>query len=161
MRGVFVPEHTVYLDNKVREHRAGYEVITPLKISQEHVLVNRGWIAAGPSRDVLPQVRTPAGEIRVEGVALSRLPRVLNLEQSPSGKRRQSLDIGEFAAQTGLRLQPRVIEQHSPADDGLSRDWPRAESGAEKSESYSLQWYSLAALAAVLAIVLSFRRVAP
>ena len=161
VRGVFVPGHTVYLDNKLRDHRAGYEVITPLKISQEHVLVNRGWIAAGPSRDMLPQVRTPAGEVRVEGVALSRLPRVLNLEKVPAGKVRQTLDIDEFAAQTGLRLQPRIIEQHSPADDGLSREWPRADSGAEKSESYSLQWYSLAALAAVLAVVLSFRRVAP
>jgi len=161
VRGVFVPEQTVYLDNKVREHRAGYEVITPLRISQDHVLVNRGWIAAGPSRDVLPQVRTPAGEIRIEGVELKRLPRVLSMEKSSAGKVRQNLDIDEFAAQTGLRLQPRVIEQHSPADDGLSRDWPRAEAGAEKSDSYSLQWYSLAALAAVLAIVFSFRRGAP
>ena len=160
-RGVFLPEHTVFLDNKVRNHRAGYEVVTPLRTSQGPVLVNRGWIAAGPSRDVLPAVRTPAGEIRVEGVALERLPRVLNLEKSSSGKVRQSLDIGEFAAQTGLALRPMVIEQHSPAEDGLSRDWPQADAGAEKSESYSLQWYSLAALAAVLAIVLSFRRVAP
>lgn len=161
VRGVFVPEHTVFLDNKVRHQRAGYEVITPLRISQEHVLVNRGWIAAGPSRDVLPEVRTPAGEVRIEGIALKRVPQVLQLKEDPKSRVRQNLDMNEFASRTGLALRPMLIEQHSPADDGLSRDWPRAESGAEKSESYSLQWYSLAALAAVLAIVLSFRRVAP
>jgi len=160
-RGVFLPEHTVFLDNKVRNHRAGYEVVTPLRISNEHVLVNRGWIAAGPSRDVLPQVRTPAGDVRIAGVQLERFPRVLVLEKNSSGKVRQSIDIAEFAVQAGLKLQPRVIEQHSAADDGLLREWPRSEAGAEKSEGYSLTWYSLALLAAVLTLVLSFRRGAP
>ncbi|HEX9396379.1 MAG TPA: SURF1 family protein [Burkholderiales bacterium] len=160
-RGVFLPEHTVFLDNKVRHQRAGYEVITPLQTSAGPALVNRGWIAAGPSRDVLPQVRTPAGEVRVEGVQLERFPRVLIIEKISSGKVRQSIDIAEFAVETGLKLQPRVIEQHSAADDGLLREWPRAEASAEKSEGYSLTWYSLALLAAVLTLVLSFRRAAP
>jgi len=160
-RGVFLPEHTVFLDNKIRHHRAGYEVVTPLRISSEHVLVNRGWIAAGPLRDVLPQVRTPAGEVHVKGVQLDRLPRVLVMETRSSGKVRQSIDIAAFAAETGLKLQPRFIEQHSATDDGLLREWPRAEDGAEKSAAYSLQWYALAVLAAVLTLVLSFRRGAP
>jgi len=160
-RGVFLPEHTVLLDNKIRNHRAGYEVLTPLRMSGESVLVNRGWIAAGPSRDVLPAVRTPAGEVRIEGVRLERLPRVLLVEKSSSGKVRQSLDIAAFAAETGLKLRPYAVEQHSALDDGLLREWPVAESGAEKSDAYSLQWYALAALAAVLTLVLSFRRGSP
>jgi cytochrome oxidase assembly protein ShyY1 len=57
-------------------------------------------------------------------------------------------------------LQPIVIEQHSAAADGLVRDWPRPDTGIEKHESYALQWYSLAGLAVVLFIVLSFRRAA-
>ena len=162
--GTFRAEHTVLLDNKLRHQRAGYEVITPLHIVKnggaEHVLVNRGWIAAGATRDALPAVRTPAGEVRIEGVQLERFPRMLSLEKSSSGKVRQSIDIEQFAAQTGLRLQPRIIEQHSALDDGLLREWPRAERGAEKHDSYALQWYSLAGLAAALGIVFSFRRVA-
>ena len=51
-----------------------------------------------------------------------------------------------------------MIEQHSDTGDGLARDWPPRETGAEKSEGYALQWYSLAALAVVLFIVLSFRK---
>jgi cytochrome oxidase assembly protein ShyY1 len=124
-----------------------------------HVLVNRGWIEAGRTRDILPQVATPKGELRVEGLALERLPRVLSLGVSAREKLRQSLDIGEFAAETGLALQPIVIEQHSPAPDGLARDWPRPDAGIEKHDSYALQWYSLAALAVILAVVLSFRRI--
>lgn len=161
VRGVFATQYTVLLDNKVRHQRAGYEVLTPLKTAQDHVLVNRGWIAAGPSRDTLPAVRTPAGEVRIEGVELRRVPRVMELEKPGAGKVRQNIDLESFASETGLRLQARVIEQHSALDDGLLREWPRAEAGADKSASYSLQWYSLAVLAAVLTLALSFRRAAP
>jgi len=159
VEGEFVPKFTVYLDNKTRRGRPGYEIVTPLRLrgSPSHVLVNRGWVAAGATRDALPEVPTPAGEVRVEGVALERLPRVLRLEGT-SGRARQSLDIEAYAAETGLKLEPRVIEQHSSLPDGLARDWPPHDAGVEKHEAYALQWYSLAALAVVLFIVLSFRR---
>ena len=63
-----------------------------------------------------------------------------------------------IAVETGLRLEPRIIEQHSAADDGLLREWPRPDAGVERNESYALQWYSFAALAVILALVLSFRK---
>jgi surfeit locus 1 family protein len=159
-RGVFLPQHTVLLDNKLRHGRPGYEVITPLRLADSglHVLVNRGWIAAPPTRDVLPQVRTPQGEVHIEGIALEHLPRALQMENASPGKVRQNLDVKAYGEETGLRLQPIVIEQHSAIDDGLIREWPRPDAGIEKHESYALQWYSLAALAVILAAVFSFRK---
>jgi surfeit locus 1 family protein len=158
VEGEFLPRFTVYLDNKLNHGRVGYEVITPLKLRDgSNVLVNRGWVAAGATRDALPEVRTPAGQVRVEGIALDGLPRVLSL-QKDAGKLRQTLDIERFAFETGLRLEPRVIEQHSDLPDGLARDWPPRDLGIEKHQGYALQWYSLAALAVVLLVVLSFRK---
>ncbi|HKC30119.1 MAG TPA: SURF1 family protein [Burkholderiales bacterium] len=159
-RGEFVAERTLFLDNKIRHGRVGYEVITPFRLSRSalHVLVNRGWVEASPSRDVLPQVRTPAGETRVEGLALERLPHALQLKENTQGRVRQNVDLGAFAADTGLALQPIVIEQRSDSGDALLREWPRPDAGIERHEGYALQWYSLAALAVVLALVLSFRR---
>ncbi len=159
--GVFVPRYSVMLDNKVRQGRPGYEVVTPLRLagSDLHVLVNRGWVQAPPTRDVLPEVRTPAGEVRIEGVALEHLPRLLSVDPNEKGRVRQNLQLAAFAAETGLRLEPRIIEQHSPADDGLLREWPRPDIGVEKNESYALQWYSFAALAAILGLVFSFRKI--
>ncbi len=160
VRGRFVPEHTVLLDNKLRQGRPGYEVVTPLRLgsSESHVLIERGWIAAPPSRAVVPEVRTPAGELEIDGVALDRLPHALATGIAPKGAVRQNLDIGAFAAETKLRLEPLVIEQHSETPDGLARDWPRPDFGVDMHESYALQWYSFAALAVVLVIVLSMRR---
>lgn len=159
--GRFVAERTVLLDNKLRRGRPGYEVVTPLRLGDSpwHVLVNRGWIAAPALREALPKVRTPAAELRVEGNALERLPHALEAARTPAGAVRQNLEIDAYAAETGLRLEPLVIEQHTETDDGLERDWPRADLGVEMHESYALQWYSLAALAVVLGAVFSFRRV--
>jgi surfeit locus 1 family protein len=153
-RGRFVAEHTVYLQNRIRRGRVGYEVLTPLRLSNSefHLLVNRGWTET-------PQAPTPSAEVRIEGIALERLPRLLQLAPSAKGQVRQTLDIGEFAAESGLRLQPIIVEQHSDTGDGLARDWPRPDAGIEKHQSYALQWYSLAALAVVLALVFSFSRI--
>lgn len=151
--------HTVLLDNKLRNRQPGYEVVTPLRLasSDEHVLVNRGWIAAPRTRQELPEVKTPSGPVRIGGVALERLPRVL-VPGPQQGKVRQTLDIAGYAAEIGLRLQPRVIEQHSELADGLLREWPRPDTGVEKHQSYALQWYALALLAAILGVVFSFRK---
>src|SRR6201988_4423436 len=154
-RGEFVAGRTLFLDNKIRHGSVGYEGITPLRLSRSalHVLVNRGWVEASGSRDVLPQVRPPEGETRVEGLALGRLPHALPLKENTRSRVRQNVDLGAFAADTGLALQPIIIEQRSDSGDGLLREWPRPDTGAERHESYAMQWYSLAALAVILAAV--------
>jgi len=134
--------------------------VTPLRQDGDDVLVLRGWNEAAKTRDVAPAVRTPAGAVSVEGYALEHLPRVMQLKEEPKSRVRQGIDLKAFAAETGLRLRPFFLEQHSAADDGLLRDWPRPDLGVEKHESYSLQWYSFAALSVALLVALSFRRVA-
>jgi surfeit locus 1 family protein len=159
VHGEFLAERTLLLDNKVRHHRPGYEVVTPLRLAEGiHVLVNRGWIEAPPRRDQLPEVATPRGRVRVEGRMLERLPQPMKLSEKTSSKVRQSIDLKEFALESGLALQAFVIEQHAGPADGLLREWTAPDAGIEKHQAYSLQWYSLAALAVVLFLVLSFKR---
>lgn len=155
--GQFVAERTILLGNRLRRGQPGYEVVTPLRLSgsQRHVLVNRGWLPVASSD---PQVPTPPGEVRIEGLAVERLSHVMEAGTPSKGRVRQNLDRADFAAETGLYIDPPILEQVSPADDGLSRDWPHSEFGPEKHESYALQWYSLAALSAGLFLALSFRR---
>ena len=160
LRGEFEPTHTVYLDNKLHRGRPGYHVVQPIRLAGgRHVLVNRGWVASGPSRDRLPEIRTPAGEISLSGVRLARFAQAYAPEAAqPQGKVWQNVTLQQFSARSGLALEPYVLEQHSPMDDGLIRDWPRAETGAEKNDAYALQWYALAALSVILFFVLNIRR---
>jgi surfeit locus 1 family protein len=154
--GSFDRDRTVYLDNRNRGGRPGYEVVTPLLVSPTMaVLVQRGWVERG-GRDA---ARTPQGVVRIDGIALERLPRALEAGGETKGPVRQNLDLPAYAAETGLVLQPVVLQQHNDNGDGLSRDWPRPDFGRDMNRAYAVQWYALAALAALLGIVFSFRRV--
>lgn len=160
LRGEFLPKLAILLDNKVHHGKAGYQVVQAFRtVETRHVLVNRGWIAAPPLREQLPPVRTPAGEHAIEGVRLERLPQAYALAGTKrEGPVWQNVTVEEFSRWSGLKLEPFVLEQHSPLADGLARDWPPRGAGAEKNEAYALQWYSLAALSVVLLVVLGFRR---
>ena len=159
LRGELDAKHTVLLDNKIHRGAPGYHVVQPLRLAGgRHVLVNRGWVAAGATRDRLPEIRTPGGEIALSGVRLKHFPQAFAPETTtPQGKVWQNVTRENFSAWSGLALEPYVIEQHSALDDGLVRDWPRADAGVEKHESYALQWYSLAALSVILFFVLNLK----
>ena len=154
--GTFAAGRTVYLENRNRGGRPGYEVVTPLMLAPSAaVLVQRGWV----ERAARDSVRTPAGVQGVDGIALERLPRAFG-GGNEQGAVRQNLDLDAYAKETGLALQPVVIQQRNDNGDGLARDWPKPDFGVDTHRAYALQWYSLAALSAVLGLVFSFRRVA-
>ena len=170
VRGEFLPGYTVLLDYRVQQGRVGYYVAQPLRIahSSVHVIVLRGWVAADVHRERLPPLTTPAGEQRIEGIALQRLPQFVEPAAASDRCRpgqvpcvRQNLRIDAFGAWSGLALQPLIVQQHSELRDGLARDWERPEADYRKNEMYALQWYSLAALSVALFMVLSFRREKP
>jgi len=159
-RGVFIARATLLLDNKVLHGIAGYHVLTPLRLqgSEVHVLVNRGWIAAG-DRSTLPAVSTPGNLQTIEGIALTPSRRFIELApEASTGARLQNLVLEREGKRLGLRLQPFVIEQTSDTPDGLSREWARPDTGVDRHRIYALQWYSFAALAAILYVVLGFKR---
>ena len=159
-RGTFIAGDTLFLDNKVLHGAAGYQVVTPLRPEGggTSVLVVRGWIAAG-ERSRLPDVPTTAGVQTIEGLAVGPSARFLELApETASGSLRQNLVLSREEKNLGITLQPFVIEQTSEANDGLVRAWERPDTGVERHRSYALQWYSFAALAAVLYVVLGFKR---
>ena len=160
-RGRFVARAVLLLDNKVLHGAAGYNVLTPLKLEggeDLHVLVNRGWIAAG-DRSRLPAVPTPEAVQTIEGIAVTPSRRFFELApEAASGPLRQNLVPEREEKRLGLLLQTFVIEQTSDARDGLAREWQRPDTGVDRHHGYALQWYSFAALAAVLYVALSFKR---
>ena len=159
--GEYDAAHQVLIDNRVHAGRPGFHVVAPLRLSRSgrFVLVDRGWVAQSPRRADLPVVPAPAGIVTVSGRA-SLPPRYFELARSsPTGMLWQNLDIGRFAAATGLDLLPIVIEQDDAGAprDGLVRDWPPPDFAIERHRSYMLQWYAFAALAVVLWLTLNWR----
>lgn len=163
LRGEFLERYTVLLDNKVNRGRPGYHVVQPLRLGDgRHVLVNRGWIAAPAHREQLPHIRTPSGAHEVGGRVLDHFPLAYAPPGArPTGRVWQNVEVPTFEAWSGLTLEPWVIEQHSPFADGLARNWPPPDAGADVHRSYALQWYTLAVLSVAIFVALSFRRVPP
>jgi cytochrome oxidase assembly protein ShyY1 len=155
LRGSFVTA-TVYLDNRMRESVAGFDVVGAVSIGTglPLVAVDRGWAARDPrDRARLPAAPTPDGEAVIDGLAVAGMPRLLELGNEP--ERRipgiwQNLDLDDFERLLGQRVARFVVRQTSESPDGLRRDRPQPALGVDKHRGYALQWYSLAALIAVL-----------
>lgn len=163
IKGTFVPDWTVYLDNRPYKSVAGFYVLTPMKIvnSDLHVLIARGWVKRDMAdRAKLPRLETPQGMVEIEGIVKRSAGHVLQLgsaEPLRPGAIVQNVDIAEFARTANIRMQPFVVEQTSDAKDGLVRDWPRPSSGIDKHRGYAFQWYALAATAMLFFVVTGFR----
>ena len=162
VRGTYVPAHELYLDNKIHQGVAGYHVLTPLRLSgsDAHVLVNRGWIPAGLRRDVLPEVPTPPGEQRVEGIATAAKGRYLELsERNRDGKVWQNLSLPLYAQAAPFRVLPIVVLDQTPSRNGLVRIHEQPDTGVTMHLGYAFQWYSLAVALAVIYLALNLKRV--
>jgi surfeit locus 1 family protein len=163
LRGEFVDGVTVFLDNRIIEGKAGFQVVMPLRIAGDgtHVLIDRGWIELNPAhRALLPAIPRPDGTVELVGLAVERLPRLLELgTASPATVPGiwQNLDPDRYAKATGLAVAPIVVMQMSELPDGLQRSRARIGAGVDTHLGYAFQWYSLTALITVLAVVLGLR----
>jgi surfeit locus 1 family protein len=164
LRGTWVQQHAVWLDNRTHQGRAGFLLLMPLQLETgELVLVNRGFGPRdGMDRQRLPQVRTEAGTQSVLGIALPQPSRVLALGADPDAGDSgpliwQNLDYRRYEQATGISIARWVLQQTDGAEDGLRRDWPAWSAGVEKHRGYAFQWNALAAIIAVCTGVLGFR----
>lgn len=157
LRGRWVAQHTVFLDNRQMQGRPGFFVVTPLLLegAQAAVLVQRGWVPRDfQERTRLPDVATPDGPVQVTGRIAAPPSRMYELGAAGvaegSSRIRQNLDLSAYAAQTGLPLLPLSVLQTGNTSDGLRRDWPVIDSGVDKHYGYAFQWFGLCGLVAIL-----------
>jgi surfeit locus 1 family protein len=157
LEGAWDATHTVLLDNRPMDGRAGFYVLTPLLLrdSADAVLVQRGWAprdVRDPSK--LPDFRTPTGSVVVRGRLAPPPSHRIALGHEGAGPIRQNLALSELAQSSGLKLLPVILVQleSSPvssadpsAQDGLLRHWPPASFGIDKHYGYAFQWFALAA----------------
>lgn len=156
--GTWEIENTLLLDNIVHRGKAGYHVITPLRLHNgQHILVNRGWIAVGNDRTLLPTISTPSETVQLTGTLdLPRSKPVFlfgNMAANAEGNQRWLyLDITTLEQQLGYALPPYLLLQTSGTADGLRRDWTSPENKAGMHIGYSIQWaaFALIALASYL-----------
>lgn len=167
-QGEYEPGRQVLLDNMPSSTgQAGYRVLTPLRRAgaAKLLLVDRGWVPLGPSRERLPSVvvrkgaRTVAGrldQLPVPGVRIGPAqapgaagwPRVLNFPIT-----------ADIEAVLGEPVESRILLLDASSPDGYQRVWrPALGFPPERHLGYAMQWFALALAALVIFVALSLKR---
>lgn len=166
LRGEWDAARQFLLDNRTRDGRAGYEVLTPLRLPDgRRVLVNRGWLPSDGRRDRLPDVVSglPRGTVTVRG-RLDELPtaglasgRAAPAQSGPWPRvtsfplpAQLAAALADGGTTADARLEPRVVLMDATEPSGYRRDWRPFARGPEQNYSYALQWWSFGVLLLVL-----------
>ncbi len=157
--------HQFLLDNRIHAGQAGYQVLTPFAIrdSGVAVLVNRGWIPLGKSRDRLPDVTVHEDRQRISGRLKIPPQKVFMLgEEDPRQGwpwRIQRIRIESLSEQLGRPLLPVVLLLDAGQPDGYVRQWrPLVGFGPERNVGYAVQWFGLAAALLIIYLAVNTRR---
>jgi len=153
LRGQWIGERTIFLDNRPMGGKTGFWVMTPLRLEAngQVVLVQRGWVQRNfVDRTQLPPLVTPAGLVEIQGRLAPPPSKLYEFKGTESGPIRQNLDLGAYGAEIGLALWPQTVIQNGPASEGLLREWAAVDAGVDKHYGYAFQWFGLCGLITML-----------
>ncbi|HHI76615.1 MAG TPA: SURF1 family protein [Gammaproteobacteria bacterium] len=164
--GRYLTDQQWLLDNRLYRGQPGYHVFSLFRTREGRLLlVNRGWISMGESREFLPELPLPEGRVRIGG-HLDRPESVgLVLGEPPYDSiarrvRLQSLDVQALARARGLNLPALTLVLDPQAPGALQYDWqPAAGIGPEKHLGYAVQWLALATALVIIYVGVNTRRI--
>lgn len=169
--GHYAPAQQILLDNMPSEHgQPGYRVLTPFELEQGGaILVDRGWLALGATRDKLPEVAVAADARTIVG-RLDALPRaglqLGNEDEMPAGGWPRVMNFPQHAAVEKVLGRP-LLQGLILLDPAQPNGYERAaqmyfgsgsEFGPQRHLAYAVQWFAMAAAAVVIYLILGFRR---
>lgn len=171
LRGEYLGERQLLLDDQVQADMPGYDVWTPLRLSGGGlVIVNRGWVPHGPNRQTLPPLPVPAGEVSVHGLWRSLPQPGIRLGVSgcapghvPANWPRivlypTSADLNCFY---GEPVMAGEVLLAADAPDGYLRDWRQKGQGFPpvRHYAYAAQWFAFALTLLFLFVKLNLKRI--
>lgn len=166
VRGRYDGEHQFLLDNRIRDSRPGFHVLTPLKLADDTgaILVNRGWVPMGKGRSDLPELPVPNGPVRVVG-GLAPSPQTgMRLGAADRGQQGwpkivQHVEPERVSGQLGYPVRAQVIQLDPETPGGFERGWGApVPFGPERHLGYAVQWFALAVTLLVIYVVVNTKR---
>lgn len=161
--GYFDTRHHFLLDNRIQSGQVGYEILTPFLTDYGVLLINRGWIAAGQRRDILPAIDTPAEKVTIEATVYVPDGELMMLaEESLAGdqwpKRVQQVNLERMSAVYTERFIPARLRISEGSEGALSVDWQTVNMQPEVHRGYAIQWFLMALALVILYLYFSIRR---
>lgn len=163
--GTYLPGRQFLLDNMTQAERVGYRVLTPLgRTDGTTVLVDRGWLPLGASRDRLPDVRVGTEPRTITG-RVDLLPRPGIVLDTPDGAGWPRVisfpTLGQLERLAGRPLYPQIVLLDPALPDGYVRDWQAPGLPPDRHIGYAVQWYGLALTLLVIYVVVNLKSTDP
>jgi surfeit locus 1 family protein len=163
LTGKFDDAHTILLDNKTFNGKVGYEVYTPFtaKGLDTVMLVDRGFIPLGVSRDSLPAIpNTAKGSITIQGM-LNVPPTYVSFgEMRENGKtqwplRVEYINLPEISKLLKANFYPYILNINPESPSALQVKWQILTVDPNKHMGYAVQWFALALTLLIISLVLN------
>lgn len=166
--GRYVAGQQFLLDNRLYRGQAGYHVFSRFETDQgQQLLVNRGWVSVGASREFLPSLPLPQGRVELSGHLDSPESVGLILGEPPYTSIAelvllQNLDVSVLAEARQIDLSPLTLVLDEGQPGALQFDWMPVEAiSPEKHLGYAVQWYALAVALIIIFVGVNTRRDRP
>ena len=161
MRGRYLDEQQILIDNIVRTSRLGFFVITPLELSPNEplLLVNRGWVEKRrDTGEISADLSLSTERMTLRGRA-GKLPRVairsgeafVGSEDWPRIAVYPQAE--EVAEQLGRDVLPWILLLAPEEPAGFMREWaPPGQSGPWMHYGYAIQWFAMAIALLIISV---------
>jgi surfeit locus 1 family protein len=169
LTGHWLPQYTLFLDNRQMDAKPGLFVLTPFefedssKPAKKVILVQRGWLPRNfLDRNKLPEVAAEAAdaaEVTITGRIAPSPSKLFEFKGAETGAIRQNVAIDDLAKEFKIELLPYSLLQLDGGDAHAGKDkrsaqllrhWTQPDFGSEKNYGYMVQWWALSALITLL-----------
>ncbi|MBT1451448.1 SURF1 family protein [Glaciecola sp. XM2] len=135
-----------YIDNRLKNGVAGYEVLVPVITDYDMVMVNLGWVPGTGSRDELPRVLLPFTQQHLGRIYVPQDNTLINETNFNYGRfpvLMQQIDFTEIEQHLGRDVLPFTLRLDPSPDANFVRDWQVVVMAPERHLGYAIQWFGL------------------
>ncbi|PMR72773.1 SURF1 family protein [Billgrantia endophytica] len=155
LRGEYLADETLFLDNRTLDGQLGVAALTPLRTEDGRLwLVQRGFMATGPIRET-PEVETPEGPVTLRGRWQAAGDYAPLYGPNREGQRVQRIELSAWDMPAGFAHDGWMHLESGPGV--LKPWWQPSVMPPSRHVGYAVQWWGLA-LAALVIMILGGRR---
>ncbi|QYM69062.1 SURF1 family protein [Pseudomonas sp. So3.2b] len=148
LRGEFDAGHSVLLDNRMRDGKAGVELLQPFhdQTSDQWLLLNRGWLP-WPDRRTPPAFTTPDQPLNINAWVYVAPGETFQLHADPAAAQWPRLLTALHPQALWAELERSGFAFELRAEAGpatYETQWPVVAMGPEKHVGYAVQWFAMA-----------------
>ena len=164
VKGIWDGSKQILVDNVINSGIAGYKVLTPLQINETEIfiLVDRGWISQGKSRDTLPRIDIKDEYVEVYGILEDPelgfvLSEDLVTDNWPKVSQTKNLDVLRKEFDEQLSSYILVADPTLKSSLAYMKIVP-SNMTAEKHFGYAIQWFTMFVALCLMYLWIGFKK---